>query len=195
MADTREKLSTTTVALHWLIGLTIIAMVLFGLYIGSIHCGDDTVCKASKSTLTALHKSIGMLVLVFASWRLLRRLAIGLPPHVGVYAAWENVLATLTHIVLLAATLALPLSGIAYSLTSGFPVAVFGIPVIPKLMERDKPWADFLHESHETLGWILLGVIALHIAGALKHSIIDGDGTMKRMLGARVEPVGDKEIV
>jgi cytochrome b561 len=191
MSDTREKLSTMTVSLHWTVGLLMIGMVLFGLYIGSVHCGDgDDACKATHLSQINLHKSIGLMVLVFASWRLLRRLAIGMPPHVGVYAAWENMLSAATHGLLLLASLALPLSGIAYSAASGYPVNFFGLPVIPKLMERDKELAHNIHEVHELLGYTLLALLALHIAGALKHAVLDGDGTMKRMLGARVEPVG-----
>jgi cytochrome b561 len=190
MSDSREKFSSTTVVLHWLIGLTMLGMVAFGFYLVSIKCAaDDKTCKASLSGLIGVHKSIGLLVLAFATWRLLRRMAIGLPPHAGVLAAWENVLAKATQIVLLLATLAMPLSGIAYSAASGYPVALFGIPVIPKLMERDKELADLTLEVHETFAWTLLAVVVLHVAGALKRSLVDGDGTIKRMLGARIEPM------
>jgi cytochrome b561 len=34
---------------------------------------------------------------------------------------------------------------------------------------------------HEIAGWVLLAFIILHVAGALKHAIIDKDETMSRM--------------
>ena len=191
MSDTREKLSTTSVGLHWLIGLTMIGMVLFGLYLGGLKCDDaDAACKASKSGLTALHKSIGMLVLVFAAWRVVRRLSIGMLEYVGDYATWEKVLSKVVGVFLLFATLALPLSGILMTIYAARPISVFGVQVIPQLLaERNKEVGGLFHEAHEWLGWMLLGAVALHIAGALKHHVIDGDGTLKRMLGARVDPV------
>jgi len=191
MTDTRAKLSPVSVGLHWVIGLTMIGMVFFGLYLGELHCPDgDTVCKTSKSGLTALHKSIGVLVLVFATWRLVRRLRIGMLANVGAYAAWETMLSKVVAGFLLFATLALPLTGVVMTIYAARPIEVFGVPVLPQLIAaRDKPTGDLFHEMHEWLGWALLAAVGLHILGALKHHFLDGDGTLKRMLGARVQPV------
>jgi len=191
MTDTREQLSTTSVGLHWVIGLTMIGMVLFGLYLGGLECGDgDAVCKASKGNFTGLHKSIGVLVLVVASWRLVRRFSIGMLQPVGDYASWERILSKVTALFLLFTTLALPLSGIVMTIFAAKPIVVFGVTIIPQLLaERDKVLGGFAHKTHEILGWMLLGAVSLHIAGALKHHVIDRDGTLKRMLGSRVDPV------
>ena len=191
MSDTREQLSTTSVGLHWIIGITMICMVFFGLYLGGLECAEgDAACKASKATLTGLHKSVGMLVLVFALWRLVRRLAIGMLVPVGDYATWERVLAKIVGLFLLLATLLLPLSGIVMSVLVGRPIAVFGLPIVPpNLIEPNKALGGIAHETHELLGWALLAAVSLHILGALKHHIIDGDGTLKRIVGARVTPV------
>ncbi len=36
-------------------------------------------------------------------------------------------------------------------------------------------------EAHEIIGIILLVVVAVHVAGALKHKFMDKDETMQRM--------------
>jgi cytochrome b561 len=188
MLDTREKLSPVSVGLHWLIGLTMIGMVFFGMYAADLPT-PDAASKVVKGNYIGLHKSIGVLVLLFAAWRLTRRVRQGLPENVGVYKTWEQHLAKATHYFLLFATLALPLSGILYSIASARPIDVFGVPFIPKLLaEKNAGLATTLHGVHEIMGWLLLGAVALHIAGALKHHIVDKDGTLRRMLGARVEP-------
>jgi len=191
MTDTREKLSSTSIGLHWVIGIAMICMVLFGLYIAGLHCGDgDTACKSSKGDLTALHKSFGILILVFASWRFLRRLLIGMLAPVGDYASWERILSKVVAWFLLLTTLALPLSGIVMTIAAAKPIAVFGVQVVPQfLAERDKALGGIAHQTHEWLGWALLAAVTLHILGALKHHVIDRDATLKRMLGARVDPV------
>ena len=187
MSDTREKLSPVSISLHWLIGVTMIGMALFGIWLADFAQKGDF-----KSQMVGLHKSIGMIVLVFAAWRLLRRLRIGLPEHVGVYKTWEQHLARSIHVFLLFATLVLPLSGIVYSIASARPISVFGIPVIPQLLaEKNLMVAQFSRGTHDIMGKLLLAAVVLHIAGALKHHVLDKDGTLKRMLGARVTPTSN----
>ena len=184
MSDTREKLSATSVGLHWVIGLTTIGMVIFGLVIADMPKGD------AKGAYIGLHKSIGILVLVFASWRVVRRLRIGMLDAAGTPAPWEHTLASIIASFLLFATLALPLSGIVMTLAGARPVAVFGATVIPQLLtEKNELLGGIGHKTHEILGYLLLAAVSLHIAGALKHHVLDRDGTLKRMLGARIDPV------
>lgn len=41
-------------------------------------------------------------------------------------------------------------------------------------------------------GWgdyLIIGAVVLHIVGALKHHLIERDGTLRRMLGAEVRVV------
>jgi cytochrome b561 len=184
MNDTREKLSPVSVVLHWAIALTMIGMVVFGIVIADVLPKSDF-----KSQMVGLHKSIGMIVIVFATWRLLRRLRIGLPEHLGVSNTWEQHLAKSVHYFLLFATIALPLSGILNSIGSARGIDVFGIPGIPKLLaEKNILLASWSRGTHDVMGKLLLLALTLHIAGALKHHVFDKDGTLKRMLGARVEP-------
>jgi cytochrome b561 len=35
---------------------------------------------------------------------------------------------------------------------------------------------------HKVTGYVLIGLIALHVAGALKHQLIDRDNLLARML-------------
>lgn len=183
MDDTREQLSPLSVGLHWIIGLTMIGMVIFGMVLEDMPRGDN------KSALMALHKSIGVIVLVLAAWRLARRIRLGMPAHTGFYKAWELLAAKGIHYFLLFATLALPLSGILMSVASTRPVAVFGVTIIPQVLaQKHDLLAKIGGASHSIIGKLILLAIALHIAGALKHHFVDRDGTMRRMLGARIEP-------
>ena len=140
MSDTREQLSPLSVSLHWLIGLTMIAMVFLGLWMADL---PKDYPKADKLFWINLHKSIGILVLVVGGWRLVRRLMIGLPQNVGVYQAWEQLLAKSVHYLLLLATIALPISGILFSIGFGRSIEVFGVTVIPKIFEtKQEPLAS-----------------------------------------------------
>ena len=104
MPDRKEKLTPVTVGLHWLIAITIIGMVAFGLYIADLPRGDW------KSELIGIHKLIGFTVIFVALPRILWRWGNGWPVHIGDYVSWEKTLAKFTHWFLIIATIAMPVS-------------------------------------------------------------------------------------
>jgi cytochrome b561 len=44
-----------------------------------------------------------------------------------------------------------------------------------------KAVAETFNEAHEILGWTMLALIALHIAGIIKHMVLDRDNLLPRM--------------
>jgi len=180
MADTREKFSHVTLAFHWIVGLTIIGLIAVGYYMHDLPRGEF------RSMLYGWHKVIGTTVLMVASVRILWRWKQGMPKPAGPYPVWQHTLANATHVVLLLATIGLPLSGALYSYFGGHPVPILGLFEI-KTANKAPALYDFFHFVHGWAGYVLAGIIVLHVAGALKHHIIDGDGTLRRMLGARID--------
>lgn len=181
MLDTRSKLSHLSVAFHWIVGLGMIAMIAFGLLLNSIP-------KEGRGFWVGLHKEFGVLLLALATVRLVWRLRNGFPLAAAVYKAWERSLAGVTHWLLLLATLLMPVSELVMSIGGGRPTNVFGLFTIPALAEKNKLLNGIGHEVHEILGYVLILAVGLHVAGALKHHIMDGDGTLRRMVGARIAP-------
>jgi cytochrome b561 len=57
----------------------------------------------------------------------------------------------------------------------------FGLMPLPDLIGKDKALGELLEEVHGTLSWILVTLIAGHVAAALKHHFIDKDDTLRRM--------------
>jgi cytochrome b561 len=74
---------------------------------------------------------------------------------------------------------AMPLSGLIMAVNSKYGIKWFGIDFIGGL--DNEAYRDFFKEVHEAIGAILVIIVILHIAGALKHKFIDKDDTMKRM--------------
>lgn len=185
MQETSQRLAPTSVLLHWLVAVFIIVLLAVGFYM------DANEVRA----LYPIHKSFGMVVFVLALLRVLWRLAKGFPPPAARYQPWEQTLATIVHWVLLIGTLLFPLSGMIMSAMGGNGLAVFGVELFPmnpdplhpgKNMPIDKAMAGNARAMHGILAWVMLGAIALHVAGALKHHLIDGDGTLRRMLGRTI---------
>lgn len=164
--------------LHWLIGFLIIALICVGLYM------SDLAPSPTKWQLYANHKSIGMIVLFLVGLRIIWRGLHHPPAPLVTHSKWERILARLIHIALYAAMIIMPVSGYLMSALGGYPVAIFGLP-IPALVDQDKLWGSVMKDVHEIGGNVLIGAIALHFIGALKHHFIDKDTTLWRMLWAR----------
>ena len=71
--------------------------------------------------------------------------------------------------------LLVPLLG--YMMSSSFEgsdgVYLFSLFSIPELLEKSKKMFEVFEEAHAIAAYILLGVVVLHVAGALKHRFFD----------------------
>lgn len=181
MADTRQKLSPLTVALHWIVGLTIVGLMAVGIYMADLPRSEF------RSWLYGWHKVIGTTVFMIAAARILWRWKHGFPEYAARLPAWQAQAARLSHYLLLIATVGLPVTGAIYSWAGGHPVPILGLFSIQT--ETKYPLLyDTFHFIHGWAGWILAAIVAVHAAAALKHHFVDRDGTLKRMLGARIGP-------
>ena len=180
MSNTREKLTISTVASHWLIAIAMIGMVGFGLYIA------DLPRSPTKGWLIGIHKTIGLAILLLALFRLFMRSKNPFPDHVGNYTPREATLSRIVRIFLVLAMFLLPFSGMMMTFGGGYPLPVFGLFTIGPF-EKVELLSELGHIGHELGGKLLIAAILLHVAGALKHHIIDKDDTIKRMTGKKVE--------
>jgi cytochrome b561 len=96
--------------------------------------------------------------------------------------AWQHSAANIVHFLLYALTLTIPVSGWLMSSASGFQVVYLGQFPIPDLLPKDKNMAEQLKHLHEALNWLMLALVALHAAAALKHHMLDRDDVLRRML-------------
>lgn len=183
--DSAEKFSPITLALHWIVGLSIIGLLAVGVYMTETETGS----------LYPLHKAFGFLIFFVVLIRVAWRLKNGWPKPVSQYSSIEQILAKVVHWVLILGTLLMPISGFLMSTMGGHGLDVFGLEVVARNVDPENPGkavpinralASFSHSAHHWLGEAMIVAVALHVVGALKHHLIDRDGTLRRMLGARV---------
>lgn len=184
MATTHEgagpgsRYSTVSIALHWTIAVLLVAQVFVGGWFEDLPRGER------KAEAFALHASLGATILVLSLLRLGWRLSHPAPPLPENYGAGVRLLARATHVGLYVVMIGMPLTGWAAASTSGRPLPdVWGVLPFPRLpLQGEGPHetAEFLHVGLIlNLFWVL---IALHVAGALKHHLFDRDRTLWRML-------------
>lgn len=175
-----NKLSTMTIVLHWLVGLTIMCLIGVGLYMS----------ENEVWFLYPIHKSIGVIIFVFIFYRVIRRIKRGWPQPASQYKGYEILLSKIVHWVLMLGTLMFPISGMVMSGAGGHGISVFGLELLTsnhdaagKTIALNETLAGSAHQMHELLGWVMIAAIVLHIIGAWKHHLVDKDATLKRMLG------------
>jgi cytochrome b561 len=103
--------------------------------------------------------------------------------------------------MLLIGTLAMPLTGMIYSGASGHGFGIFSIGLFPSNYGPDGqaiPFNAALSDAgqamHGYIGYFVLVLTILHVAGALKHHFIDKDFTLKRMFGSAGTSASQSDI-
>ncbi len=173
--------------LHWTIALMVILMMIGGNLMDELPNGPD------KMKTYAIHKSLGLTILSLMVLRLIWRAfdpRPADPPGMGNAARFASRAVHLAFYVLL---IAMPLSGWLYNSASNFPLKWFGLFSVPALSGPDKALKAIALETHETIFWIILGVLVLHAAAALKHHFIDRDSVLRRMLPLARIRTGDPQ--
>ena len=174
------RYSTGAILFHW----TIAALVVANLAIGLLHESLlDGVVWAMP-----LHKSFGLTVLVLSVGRIAWRLAHPAPPLPAHIAGWQRGAAHAVHWALYALILIMPLTG--WALASGsrkYPIPFYGLLDVPYL-PVSKAVAGVSHEAHGLLGWVMLALVTLHVAAALRHHFIVRDHVLGRMAPALDRP-------
>lgn len=133
-----------------------------------------------KLELYSYHKWLGVTILLLFLPRLLVRIAKP-PPALLPAPPWQLKLAKITHTLLYILILLVPISGWMMSSAKGFPVVYLGIVPLPDLVGKDKEFGNFLKDVHEALSSGLALLVVLHLGAAVKHHLIDKDGTLHRM--------------
>jgi cytochrome b561 len=161
--------------LHWLVFALVTVQVLAGWFMPHIRRGTP------QEGLVELHLSLGatvmLLVILRLAWRVMRP-----TPLTTTMARWERVLAKLTHELLYALLLAIPLLGWAAAGFFGFNVRLFGFIPLPALADNTMQWAHTAGDVHTALTYVLLGLVGLHALAALWHHFVRRDRVLQRML-------------
>ncbi|SIR10960.1 Cytochrome b561 [Paracoccus thiocyanatus] len=169
---------------HWTVAVLILAAIIIGLYAGRLPEGTEAQLRAIF-TAYSVHKTVGMVALVLAVLRILWTLTQPRPRPLHPGRRLETLAAEAVHWALWIGMLVMPLSGwlLHSAAPGGFSDILwpFGqrLPLVPEDAALSERFAAF----HDLGWWVLAGLAALHVLGALKHAVIDRDGTMIRMAG------------
>jgi len=174
-SDETSRYTRTSIALHWLIAVLVIGQFAWGWWMQEIPKQP----VGPRVDAFNLHKSVGMTIFLLMALRLAWRSGHR-PPPLPPMPVWQARLAPLTHGLLYAALFIQPLTGYLGSEVSGYPVKYFGV-TLPTWAGKHVELKDFLSGVHLVTSWVILALVTLHVAGALKHALVDRDGLLARM--------------
>ena len=122
------------------------------------------------------------LVLVRLAWRAYA----GAPEALASIPTWQRRIAGITHWLLYALILAMPLSGWLFDSAGGLrPLHWFGLFEVPKLVAPNTGLREIARDAHGWLFWTLAALVLMHAGAALYHHYFVGDATLRRMLPGR----------
>ncbi len=178
--NTVEKYTKPLRYLHWATALIIMSLLAVGFYMAGID--PDA---SDKYDLYPLHKAFGMIALFLVLIRIPVRVKGPVPSPMATLKKWEHDLSHLVHMLLYVAMLSMTLSGYfmnsTYQYVSG--VDMFGLFTIPDITAKSEYWNGICHVVHEFAAWAFIVLLTLHIAGVVKHRMLDDEGSdvLKRM--------------
>lgn len=164
-----------TRALHWTTAVLVLGQLGLGFWTARMAPGLGNLW------LYGLHKSLGVLVLALVVLRLAWHRISPPPRPLGPPEAWDVRAARAVHRAFYALLVVQPLAGWAGSSATGIDVAVFGGLMLPPIAPVSQAWEAAAFALHAALGWVLVALALLHVAGALRRAAA-GDGTLRRML-------------
>ena len=168
------KLGAVTRALHWSVALLLPMAFILAWSFAALGPSE------ASAVLVTVHRSVGLAILVLmvvrASWRMAHRF----PPHPDATPWWEVMLANTVQAALYASLVAMPILGWMGSSAEGDEVRFLGLVPLPDVLPYSQDVADRIFSLHGALGYTIVALVTLHVAGALRHHFVKRDGVLRQ---------------
>ncbi|MGU7769656.1 cytochrome b [Burkholderia sp. MR1-5-21] len=162
--------------LHWGMAAMIVAMLFIGV-------GMVASVSERHAVLVAIHKPLGVAVLVLVCLRVVVRFSSRAPALPEDLPWWQKVGAHASHLVLYALMIAMPLIGWAMLSAGGYPVTLGGGVQLPAIVGADPVLFAWLRIAHRWVAYLFFATFLAHFAAALYHGLIRRDGVVRAMVG------------
>ena len=161
---------------HWLSALAILFLVGYGFWMTHL------VERAARLGHYQLHSLIGWYVLLLIALRLAWRAANPAPALPEELPRWERTTAHAAHWILYALMFTVSISGWMVADTFRQPIegTLFGVVPIPHLVSS-RTYREAFEGTHLVLSYVLLALVIVHAASALRHHFLRKNEVLRRM--------------
>lgn len=176
--NSHSRFGAVSIGIHWLVAVVVFGLFGLGYWMVGLSYYDDWY-----RTGPDIHRSVGILLLLVMLFRLLWWLANPVPRPLSSHSRLEVLAAHGAHFLLYVLVFVAMVSGYLISSADGSSVSVFNWFEVPSVTGQIKGMEDTAGLVHYWSTWALVVLAGLHGLAAIKHHLIDGDDTLRRMLG------------
>lgn len=167
----RQRYSVPSRILHWVSAVIIFLLIVVGWYMSGLPEDDP-----SRLSIYDTHKSLGVLAFLLFVARVAWLRVAPAPELPAVFDEKERRVIKGVQSLLYVLILLIPVSGYVMSTAAGYPVSFFGLFTLPALIGKSEAVAGLAHGAHAIMAYAALALVLVHMAGALKHRLLDKGG-------------------
>jgi cytochrome b561 len=173
MPAPRRQFALQSRILHW---------VMAGMLLAMLGVGVSMVASLGNyHALVAIHRPLGIAILILAIIRLVNRLRTTLPPFPPTMSSQERWIASNSERLFYALMIALPLVGWGMLSAGHYPIVMFGSVHLPPILPANSTLYAILRKAHTVLAYLLFLTFLAHLAAVLFHTLIIRDRLLDRM--------------
>jgi cytochrome b561 len=169
------RYTRVAIVLHWLIALGVLVQIAFGWWMIDIPKHPVGV----RAYYFNVHKSIGITLGLLIVLRIAWRLTHGAPALPVQMPAWQKSAAKVSHFLLYACMLIMPVSGYLGSSFTKYPIKYWG-HALPHWGWESAPLKALCSQVHQATVILFMVLIAVHVLAAVKH-MLARDGVIQRI--------------
>lgn len=169
------KYSATAKWLHWLIGLIVIIMLIFGRTMEALPLSE-------REVIIMGHSGLGTLVLLLMLARWSWKLSHESPGPTSTMGNWQTRLSKWVHWSLYVLLVLQPMLGILQAMyITDYEILAFGVIDYSGLAADDAGRARLFHVMHSVNAWIISILVIGHIGAGFYHHFVQKDDVLRRM--------------
>jgi cytochrome b561 len=150
--------------------------------IGQLLIGVTMIASLSYyPLLLAIHRPLGLAILIFAVIRLANRLTHRPPAFLATMSRAERRIASWSEYALYALLLAQPVIGWATLSAAGLPVTLVGPLRLPNIAPHNLDLYAVLRQCHGIFAFLLFATFTAHMCAVLFHTLVLRDRLIDRM--------------
>lgn len=176
ISNTTQRYGLLHILLHWSMAAIVLFLFASGLYMVTL-----TYYDSGYNIWPHRHKSLGVVLAILLLIRIVWVITQPKPKPLANHKRWEVITAHAAHGLMYLLMLTMIISGYLIATARDESIKVFNLFSLPPIVDADT-YATLLGDIHACAAWTLIAIVAVHALGALKHTIIDRDATLGRML-------------
>ncbi|ODN65868.1 cytochrome b [Methylophaga muralis] len=176
----RQGFNRAVVVLHWLLAVSIFFLFISSWWMMALPLPSQEL--QFRAFPFQLHKNIGITLVILLGIMLYMRFKYPpAPPLESDMSPGMHKISILAHAAIYGLIFFVCISGYLSSAHTRWDTVFWWLIKFPRIAAADEEMNEFWGELHTYAAWILLALVAIHIAAAVYHSFRN-DGIIRRMM-------------